>query len=128
MLQKQHVFSAIILVLALALAGVTWSLISGTMVEIGFSKKNGDAKTSAPPTEKGTLLAALLSEHIPAGGGSKALGRLGRGDLVVVYPAGYVGRSRPCNLWIPAARLFQYRNHYGGAGCAAMAGGYGPCV
>lgn len=39
MLQKQHVFSAIILVLALALAGVTWSLISGTMVEIGFSKK-----------------------------------------------------------------------------------------
>ena len=39
MLQKQHVFSAIILVLALALAGVTWSLISGTLVEIGFSKK-----------------------------------------------------------------------------------------
>ena len=39
MLQKQHIFSAIILVLALALAGVTWSLISGTLVEIGFSKK-----------------------------------------------------------------------------------------
>ena len=39
MLQKQHIFSAIILILALALAGVTWSLISGTMVEIGFSKK-----------------------------------------------------------------------------------------
>ena len=39
MLQKQHIFSAIILVLALASAGVTWSLISGTMVEIGFSKK-----------------------------------------------------------------------------------------
>ena len=38
MLQKQHVFSAIILVLALALAGVTWSLISGRMVVIGFSK------------------------------------------------------------------------------------------
>ena len=39
MLQKQHIFSAIILVLALTLAGVTWSLISGTLVEIGFSKK-----------------------------------------------------------------------------------------
>lgn len=38
MLQKQHVFSAIILVLAPVLARVCWSLISGTMVEIGFSK------------------------------------------------------------------------------------------
>ena len=38
MLQKQRVYSAIILVLALALARVTWSLISGTMAEIGFSK------------------------------------------------------------------------------------------
>ena len=129
MLQKQHIFSAIILVLALALAGVTWSLISGTMVEIGFSKKKTvTQKRLCRRLRKAALLAALLSEHIPAGGGSKALGRLGRGDLVVVYPAGYVGRSRPCNLWIPAARLFQYRNHYGGAGCAAVAGGYGPCV
>lgn len=48
-------------------AGVTWSLISGTMVEIGFSKKKMvTQKRLRPPTEKGTLLAALFPECFSA--------------------------------------------------------------